>query len=512
MKRILYILMIGLFTSCDGLLDVEPEILVGYDHFFQTEQDLEVTLYQMQDYLGAKLLDFRRQEDAGFIEDGDYRSQLYLWNPVDMLESITTDWEGTYNVVYMSNVLLDNLDKASKNVTPERLDFYRAQAYFGKAMAYFFISRRWGEAPITRNSTSSEVYGKRPYLEVIDTVIANATRAYHMLPVQADLVDRLGKTITSKQFGSKGNACALLAHAYAWKGSLIDLLGLKGDSRECYTESIKYATNLIKGEAGNYSLVRDPEVLCELFSDNTANNPESIFEFTLDTQTENIISVYMMAGGFVGYPVKPEFTEDNHSWKASNYITYSTIEALYDEGDARKTAYFNDYEKYKIKYGLTGYAFPYKWRKVYTLPDPDSPTGEKASAFKSNLAYWRLSDFYLLRAECNVKLGNDEPAVSDLNEIRGYNNAELYPNSKGDEKGLQYAIFHERERELLLEGHRFYDVVRNGVEYVNAYLPGNLSKLTANEIKQGALFLSIYDTAFDFNDLLVQNDYWAQFE
>ena len=77
---------------------------------------------------------------------------------------------------------------------------------------------------------------------------------------------------------------------------------------------------------------------------------------------------------------------------------------------------------------------------------------------------------------------------------------------------MQYAIFHERERELLLEGHRFYDVVRNGVEYVNAYLPGNLAKLTVNEIKDGALFLSIYKSAFNYNDLLIQNKYWAQFE
>lgn len=510
MKKIFYILMIGLFTSCDGLLDVEPETMVSFDNFFKTEQDLEVTLYQLQDYMNSGLLDYKRQEEVGFIEDGDYRSQIYLWNPTDMLESVTTDWRGMYTIVYMSNVLLDNLDKASKNVSPERLDYYRAQAYFGKAMAYFFISRRWGEAPITRNSTSSEIYGKKPYLEVIDTAIANATRAYKMLPVQADLVNREGKTITSKQFGSKGSACALLAHAYAWKGSLIDLMGLNGDSRECYTEAVKYATSLIDGDAGNYSLVRDPKTLCELFSDNTKNNPEAIFEFTLDTQTEYITSVYMMqTKDIIGYPIMPGIAEDDDM---SRGINYSTIESLYDEGDKRKVQYFYQYNHYKEKYGLSHYAFLYKWHGILTEADPDSPAQEKFIAFSSNLAYWRLSDFYLLRAECNAKLGNVNPAQSDLNEIRGYNNAKLYPNSNGDERGLQYAIFHERERELLLEGHRFYDIVRNGADYVNAYLPGKLATLTVNEIKMGALFLSIYETAFKNNDLLIQNDYWAQFE
>ena len=104
-----------------------------------------------------------------------------------------------------------------------------------------------------RNSSSSEVYGKKPLLEVLDTVIANATKAYDMLPVQADLVDRTGASITSKQFGSKGAACALLAHAYAWKGSMIDLMELEGSSNDCYTKSVEYATYLIKGDAGSYS-------------------------------------------------------------------------------------------------------------------------------------------------------------------------------------------------------------------------------------------------------------------
>lgn len=51
MKKILYILLIGLFASCDNLLDVEPETEVSFDNFYKTEQDLEITLYQMQSYV-----------------------------------------------------------------------------------------------------------------------------------------------------------------------------------------------------------------------------------------------------------------------------------------------------------------------------------------------------------------------------------------------------------------------------------------------------------------------------
>ena len=46
---------------------------------------------------------------------------------------------------------------------------------------------KWGEVPITRNSTSAEPYGKKPVLEVLDTAISNATRAYKVLPVQSEV-------------------------------------------------------------------------------------------------------------------------------------------------------------------------------------------------------------------------------------------------------------------------------------------------------------------------------------
>ena len=43
----------------------------------------------------------------------------------------------------------------------------------------------------------------------------------------------------------------------------------------------------------------------------------------------------------------------------------------------------------------------------------------------------------------------------------------FYPNGPGDDMGLQYAVFKERQRELYIEGHRWYDIVRNGMWYIN---------------------------------------------
>lgn len=183
-------------------------------------------------------------------------------------------------------------------------------------------------------------------LEVLDTVIANATRAFKMLPVQEAVVDRLGAVINSKQFGSKEMLVPWLAHAYAWKGSMIDLLELEGDSKDCYNKSIEYAGYLINGEAGSYTLVRDPEKLSQLFSDNEANNPESIFEYTLDMQDEYIFSVYLFGKRYIGYPLRLDYSASDHKYLKDEKIAYSTIKSLYDESDLRPQAYFYRYAYY----------------------------------------------------------------------------------------------------------------------------------------------------------------------
>ena len=66
MKKILYIFLLsGLLSSCDDLLDVEPETLLSFDNYFKTELDLESTLYSIQGFINDKLLAHATQEEAG---------------------------------------------------------------------------------------------------------------------------------------------------------------------------------------------------------------------------------------------------------------------------------------------------------------------------------------------------------------------------------------------------------------------------------------------------------------
>ena len=114
-----------------------------------------------------------------------------------------------------------------------------------------------------------------------------------------------------------------------------------------------------------------------------------------------------------------------------------------------------------------------------------------------------------------MRQGKDN-AKDDLNAVRqrayaGSNFVYQYPNAddveKGLDKDLQLAIFREREKELLMEGHRYYDARRNGVEYVQRFFK-IYSYLSPQDIEDGALYQGIVETAFSNNDLLRQNVYW----
>ena len=74
-------------------------------------------------------------------------------------------------------------------------------------------------------------------------------------------------------------------------------------------------------------------------------------------------------------------------------------------------------------------------------------------------------------------------------------------------KDLQLVIFEERERELMYEGHRWWDIRRNK-DYYKTYLPAAYRKLTQQDLNDGALFFPTLNEAGDYNVLLTPNKYW----
>jgi hypothetical protein len=87
--------------------------------------------------------------------------------------------------------------------------------------------------------------------------------------------------------------------------------------------------------------------------------------------------------------------------------------------------------------------------------------------------YLRLAELYLIRAEANAKLGNDQAALEDVNVIRrraGLTGEALYrlDDLKGNPSVL-LVVLTEKRLELAFEGQRKYDLFRNNLPLVRDY-------------------------------------------
>ncbi len=79
-----------------------------------------------------------------------------------------------------------------------------------------------------------------------------------------------------------------------------------------------------------------------------------------------------------------------------------------------------------------------------------------------NVLWYRSSDFFLMRAECNARLGNRTAAIADLNLIRQRARIGDYEGSSDDTGDLPADIVRERAREMFMENNRYWDLLRLG--------------------------------------------------
>jgi hypothetical protein len=108
---------------------------------------------------------------------------------------------------------------------------------------------------------------------------------------------------------------------------------------------------------------------------------------------------------------------------------------------------------------------------------------------------WRIADAYLMRAECNFRLGNSNDALQDINDLRAIRNAPSLSSVDLD------AILTERALELYWEGHRRIDLIRFG-----KFLDSRINKPEVSH--ETKLILPIPQNAIDAiddPDLLKQN-------
>jgi len=369
---------------------------------------------------------------------------------------------------FINNMSLSLFNGNSAAAQQARKNQLLGEAYFTRAFNYFYIARVWGDAPLvteyyTDASTAPQL-PRVPQAQVLAQCISDLSQARQFLTW------RDGSSQDQVVRADKGAAFALLAHIYAWKGNY---------------DSCNMACDSVIG-SGSYSLVPGANYM-DIYK---GQSPESIFEIAQNSQSESMRATD--AWSLTGVTLTPPYVNNNLSapwWQISTGL----FGYLYSDTDDVR------YQKAFLTLS-NGAVECIKYSNILNI---NSNTAYQVAM--NNIIVFRLADIELLKAEAlAAKTAPDEAgALALVNDIR--QRAGLTTPLTGlTGNDLLYAITDERGRELFLEGHRYYDLVR--VERLTG--EQQLPYMSDGEFQAGKYYWPIDPSLFMINSKLTQTEFW----
>lgn len=395
----------------------------------------------------------------------DPRMKLRLWT--NFYTAIAQSNRCLQYIANMPVTVFSGEDAAAKQATQKR---YLGEAYFTRAFNYFYIARVWGDAPVITTASDSSITQQLPRLpqaEVLKQAIADANKAVEYLNWKDNSsADRAVRA-------DKGAAFALLAHIYAWIGD--------------YDNCSKACDSVIN--SGSYNLAGAADYM-NIYKGQSA---ESIFEISQNSSSEsmratdaNAITGVTLASPYLGNSLQQP------SWQMNTGLVAGLFS---DTNDVR-------YQKAFAKIA-TGSINTYQCIKYANIQNINNNTAYQVAV--NNIIVFRLADIELLKAEAlAAKAAPDYAgALSLVNAIRAVRNVAPLNGLTGAD--LLQTIADERGRELFLEGHRTFDLIR--LERLTG--EQQFDNITPAEFTAGKYYWPIDPTLFNNNSKLTQTAFWV---
>jgi hypothetical protein len=455
--------------SCKTFLDVQPQGQQTTDNYYTTADECKAAVmgcYALSDQDDWWKIDRSRMfGDAGSDDAwkgnaiaGDQREfgdfARFFWLP-------NNEWfDNRYTFIFQAigncNAALVGIDKAPIDATLKQqllgeLKFIRAYNYFELVKGYGGVPLVLTPVAPSEALTIPRASAQACYAQIIKDLQDAAT----VLP------EKSARASTDKGRATKGAANAYLAKAYLFT--------------EQWALCQQVAETVVK--SGEYSLGDFSKV----WSVSNPNGVESIFELNYNAdQTFNLgtdLTVVMRSRADGGWGFNTPSSNLEQAFGNDPRRQWTIIK----QGDnvGAKTATF-DYSNYDTKpsENESGRIS----RKMF-LALADRPANERGHA-PLNRIELRYADLLLMHAEASNKLGQDDKAIKSLNLVR--QRADLLspgtvPDRASTGTQLLADIWLERRLELAMEGHRYYDLVRQK-RLVQVMTDFNKAQLTSTDL------------------------------
>lgn len=221
MKNLTYILslliLLGSLQSCnDDFLDREPLDAISDVNFWQNGEQLLLAVNGTYAYLKAKTtVDMENLGDNTVWPTSTSYRLISSGNYNNDLGTLNSEWSNAYEGIRRCNHFLENYQKAE--MSDEALkNRYAAEVRFVRAYLYSYLTFLFGDVPhITKalNVGDPELYGPRdPREQIVDWVLAELTAIAEDLPVSYGNSD-FGRITKGAALGWKSRV-ALFYHQY----------------------------------------------------------------------------------------------------------------------------------------------------------------------------------------------------------------------------------------------------------------------------------------------------------
>jgi len=428
-KRFLAIILLTYFlASCEKVVDVKPQyVLDGQE--LNSIQDFEFALtgaysaFQNTNYYGATdgasnafvTLPDMLSDNLNETDESLGNERVFSrWAYAEDESQIENTWIAGYTIITKANIVENNIDKFAAE-DQGAVNRIKAQALAIRALVHFDLLRYFAD-DYDRNSTSPGI----PYITVFDyeqkpargTVKEDYDQIEQDLKNAATLMKNMDHDINdgdSRAYIDADAVNAMLARMYLYSNQL--------------DNAVQYATLAIDAKP-----LADISEFPDIWTD--GSNSEVFWSCVFEAGQG-------APGSNVYFPVAPS------PEGRSQYKPNPTLVSSYDPvNDVRYSSYFKDISGRLV---LSKYL-----AKSAQLGNPDGVVNFKA---------FRTGEMYLIRAEASARNGDAATALDDLNTLRAARINGYVPEVLSG-TALMNAIEQERRKELICEGHRFFDLKR----------------------------------------------------
>lgn len=468
-KNLLNILLVcsTLLVSCESTLEKYPLNYPSTETFLQNEAEIQMAIVGIHSpfYFYGDQVPFIIYYDTGsdIAAERDHKpEQMYQISTGGQLSSL---WTNMYKSIYRCNFILENIERASDNVSADKIETYKAEARTLRAYCYLLLTAIFGDVPLVDHTlTMDEAYVSRdPLSTVVDFILSECDAAAPYLQ-QANEPNTMAI--------SKGFAWAVKARTALYNERWTDVIDACG--KIMALEGTEYALEPNYGDITMLKGKTSKEVIWAIQhnQDDKTHLMPGRFKSRLASGYSNKMPVQALVDSYEctdGLSIdKSPLYDPQNPWNNRDPRLHHTVVLpgsvffgyqFETNIDSLKCWDFNQSPAARIDNLDATHAYAsfagYCWRKYC-----DSLEYRTDGASSINPIAFRYADILLMYAEAKIESNQiDDSAYEAINKVRRRAGMpEITPGK--DQQAMRSVIRKERKYELAGEGLRLFDIRR----------------------------------------------------